>query len=397
MLSMAAGPSRAGGTKTVMIVAGEASGDMHGANLVRELRAVDPDLRFFGMGGPELDKAGVELLYDAAALSVVGIMEVFSHIGDILAARKILLRAMRERRPSLLVLIDFPDFNLMLAGRARKLGIPVFYYISPQVWAWRKRRVHKIGRLADRVAVILPFEKEYYRRCGYTVDFVGHPLLDTVSVTVSRDSFLERLGIDPGRTVVGLLPGSRRREIVTLLPDFLAAARKLADGRSDDFVFLVPRAPTVSEQLLEQNGISACRDHLDIRVLSEDRYDLMAACDGVVAASGTVTLELAILGIPTVVAYRVSPRSYLLGRLLIKLPWFSLVNLIAGRSVIPELLQDEVTAENIAGRLEPLLREGRERTRMRQGLDEVRNKLGCPGASGRAAAIALRMINGHEH
>jgi lipid-A-disaccharide synthase len=320
MQDMAPPASRA---KTVMIVAGEASGDLHGANLVRELRALCPNLLFFGMGGSELKNAGMELLYDAAALSVVGIMEVFSHLPDILAARKTLLKAMKERRPSLLVLIDFPDFNLMLAGRARKFGIPVLYYISPQVWAWRSGRVHKIGRLADRIAVILPFEKEFYRQHGYTVDFVGHPLLDTVSATMTGDRFLERLGIGPGKTVVGLLPGSRRREIMTLLPDFLAAALKLAGGRTDDFVFLIPRASTVSQQLLEDSGINAYRGSLDIRVVSDNRYDLMAACHAAVAASGTVTLELAILGIPTVVAYRLSPRSYWLGRLLIKLPWFS--------------------------------------------------------------------------
>lgn len=380
-----------------MIVTGEASGDMHGANLVRELRVLDQDLLFFGMGGTELKNAGAELLYDAAALSVVGIMEVFGHLVDILAARKTLIKAMKERRPSLLILIDFPDFNLMLAGRAKKLGIPVLYYISPQVWAWRSGRVHKIGRLADRIAVILPFEKEFYRRHGYTVDFVGHPLLDTVFITMTRDRFLERQAIEPGKTVIGLLPGSRRREIETLLPEFLAAARKLADGRTEEFVFLVPRASTVSQQLLEESGINACRGHLDIRVLSDNRYDLMGACDAVVAASGTVTLELAILGIPTVVAYRLSPRSYWLGRLLVKLQWFSLVNLIAGRSVIPELLQHEVTAENIAGHLQSILQKGPQRTRMLQGLDEVRDKLGCPGASRRTASIASSIIKRHEH
>ena len=393
---MAPSAPPAGREKKIMIVTGEASGDMHGANLVRELRALDHDLLFFGMGGTELKKTGTELLYDAARLSVVGIMEVLSHIADILAARKILLKAMKERRPSLLILIDFPDFNLMLAARARKLGIPVFYYISPQVWAWRSGRVHKIGRLADRIGVILPFEKEYYRQHGYTVDFVGHPLLDSVSVTMTRDRFLERLAIEPGKTVIGLLPGSRSREIEALLPEFLAAARKLADGGTDQFVFLVPRASTVSQQLLEENGINAYRDRLDIRVLADNRYDLMAACDAVVAASGTVTLELAILGVPTVAAYRLSPRSYRLGRLLVKLPWFSLVNLIAGRSVIPELLQNEVTADNIANHLQSILPQGQERIRMLRGLDEVRNKLGCPGASRRAANIALGIINRHE-
>ncbi len=378
-----------------MIVTGEASGDLHGAGLVRALRERKSDLRFFGMGGPELARAGTELLYDAARLSVVGVQEVFSHLGDIIAARRTLLRAMRERSPCLLILIDFPDFNLMLAARARKLGIPIFYYISPQVWAWRSGRVKKIGRLAARIAVILPFEEEYYRQRGYAVDFVGHPLLDAVAATANREEFRRAQQIAPSSTVVGLLPGSRRKEIVTLLPDFLAAAERLAQSLPGKCVFLVPRAPTVSPQLLLDNGIAAYRDRLDIRVLAENRYDLMAACDAAVAASGTVTLELAILGVPTVAAYRLSPRSYRIGRLLVKIPWFSLVNLIAGREIIPELLQDEVTPAAIADQLGRMLPEGEVRRQMLQGLAEVRSKLGSPGAAGRAAAIALEIIRQH--
>lgn len=382
-------------SEEIMIVAGEASGDMHGANLIRALREREPALRFFGMGGPELARAGVELLYDAARLSVVGLLEVFSHLADIIAARRTLLKAMRERRPSLLILIDFPDFNLMLAAHAGRLGIPVLYYISPQVWAWRSGRVKKIGRLAQRIAVILPFEEEFYRKRGYKVDFVGHPLLDTVRATVARDAFLREREIDPASTVVGLLPGSRRKEIMALLPDFLAAAEILARSKPGNYVFLVPQAPTVSSQLLEDHGIAAYRNRLDIRVLSDNRYDLMAASDAAVAASGTVTLELAILGIPTVAAYRLSPHTYRLGRLLVRLRWFSLVNLIAGREVIPELLQDDVTPAALADHLASLLPGGGDRARISQGLTEVRKKLGGPGAAGRTAEIALSIINSH--
>ena len=370
-----------------MIVTGEASGDMHGANLVRAMLEQDGNLRFFGMGGPELRKTGMEPLYDAARLSVVGLMEVFSHLGDILAARSTLFKAMQSRRPSLLILIDFPDFNLMLAAKAKKLGIPVFYYISPQVWAWRRKRVHTIGRLAERIAVILPFEEDFYRRYGYRVDFVGHPLLDTVSTTMDPDRFRQDLAIAPDTTVVGLIPGSRRKEIVALLPDFLAAAKLLAAGDSRNFVFLVPRAPTVAKELLEENGISSCRNQLDIRIVDENRYDLMASCDAAVAASGTVILELAILGIPTVATYRVSPRTYFLGRFLIKLPWFSLVNLIAGREIIPELLQDEVTAESIAGKLTPLLKDGAERGTIAGG----------PGGSQKPAWRTRCLSTGRNH
>lgn len=376
-----------------MIVTGEASGDLHGANLVRSMLAGQPDLHIFGMGGNELKAAGVELLYDAAKLSVVGITEVFSHLGDILTARRILIGQMQKRRPSLLILIDFPDFNLMLAKKARKYGIPVFYYISPQVWAWRQGRTKKIGRLADRIAVILPFEKDFYRTHDIDVDFVGHPLMDTVSTTMDKHAFRKSLAIEPEKTVVGLLPGSRRKEITSLLPDFLAAAQYLSDSTDNDYVFVVPKASTVSTQLLEENGISTYRDRLDIRIIDHDRYDLMACCDAVVAASGTVTLELAILNVPTVATYRVSPRTYKLGRMLVKLQWFSLVNLIAGKTVIPELLQDEVTPENIARELSAILKDGKERDIMLHGFSEVRKKLGKPGASRRAANIALSMVN----
>ena len=378
--------------KQIMIVTGEASGDMHGANLVRSMLAIAPDLEFFGMGGKELKDAGVEQLYDAAKLSVVGLTEVFSHLGDILAARRLLIKRMRESRPALLILIDFPDFNLMLAKKAKKLGVPVFYYISPQVWAWRQGRVKKIGRLADRIAVIIPFEKDFYRSRGIEVDFVGHPLMDTVATTMDSEQFRESLSIKPGKTIVGLLPGSRIKEIISLLPDFLAAAKHLSDATENDYVFVVPKASTVSHQLLEENGISTFRDLLDIRVIDRNRYDLMASCDAVVAASGTVTLELAILGVPTVAAYRLSPRTFRLARLLVKLQWFSLVNLIADRTVIPELLQDEITPENIAHELSLILKDNKERHTMLQGLDEVRTKLGKPGASRRAAEIALSLV-----
>lgn len=383
-------------SRQVMIVTGEASGDMHGANLIRSLAELDGSLHFFGMGGPELKKAGAEILCDAAKLAVVGLTEVFSHLGAILAARRTLTRAMRERRPLLLILIDFPDFNLMIADQARKLGIPVFYYISQQVWAWRSGRVKKIGRLTDRIGVILPFEKDFYQARGVTVDFVGHPLLDAITAIPAKDGCRKKLGIEPDATVIGLLPGSRRKEITSLLPDFLAAARLLTKATDRKYVFLVPRASTVSRQLLDESGISDYHSLLDIRVSDENRYDIMAACDAVVAASGTVTLELAILGVPTLTTYRLSARTYPLARLLVRLPWFSLVNLIAGREVIPELLQKEVTPNQISAELARIIEIEEVRTEMIRGLAEVRKKLGRPGASRRAAEIALDLIRNNE-
>jgi lipid-A-disaccharide synthase len=380
--------------REVMIVAGEASGDLHGANLVRAMQAQEPDLRFCGMGGQALREAGVELLCDAAKLAVVGLVEVLSHLGDILRARRALIERLRDRRPALLILIDYPDFNLLLAKQAKKLGIPVFYYISPQIWAWRSSRVHAIKRLTDRVAVILPFEQAFYAQYGYQVDFVGHPLMDSVKPGLSPAAFRDLHRIEPTRKLVGLLPGSRRKEVAALLPDFLAAAELLAKDRPQDYTFLIPQAPTISRALLEAHGLAAWRDHFDYRIVTEDRYAMMGACDAAVAASGTVLLELAILGVPTVAAYRVSPHTYFLGRLLIhSVRFFSLVNLIGEREIIPELLQKEVTPERIAQHLQAMLEDAQTRASMLAGLQEVKTRLGAPGASGRAAAVALDILN----
>jgi lipid-A-disaccharide synthase len=380
--------------REVMIVAGEASGDLHGANLVRAMQAQEPNLRFCGMGGQALREAGVELLCDAAKLAVVGLVEVLSHLGDILRARRALIERMRDHRPALLILIDYPDFNLLLAKQAKKLGIPVFYYISPQIWAWRSSRVHAIKRLTDRVAVILPFEQAFYAQYGYQVDFVGHPLMDSVKPGLSPAAFRDLHRIEPTRKLVGLLPGSRRKEVAALLPDFLAAAELLAKDRPQDYTFLIPQAPTISRALLEAHGLAAWRDRFDYRIITEDRYAMMAACDAAAAASGTVLLELAILGVPTVAAYRVSPHTYFLGRLLIRsVRFFSLVNLIGEREIIPELLQKEVTPERIAQQLQAMLEDAGTRTSILAGLQEVKTRLGAPGASERAAAVALDILN----
>ncbi|MGD9950382.1 MAG: lipid-A-disaccharide synthase [Desulfobulbus sp.] len=376
----------------IMIVAGEASGDLHGANLVRAMRESLPEVHFSGMGGIELERAGVELLCDASKIAVVGAFEVISHLGDIFAARRALIGRMRGRRPSLLILIDYPDFNLLLAKQAKKLGIPVFYYISPQIWAWRKSRVHKIARLTDRVAVILPFEQAFYAGYGYEVDFVGHPLLDSVRPQKSAEAFRQSLGIGPDRRLVGLLPGSRSKEITSLLPDFLKAATLLAE-KEPNLTFLLPQAPTIDRGLLEAHGLKEAEQQFDIRVITEDRYSMMAACDAAVAASGTVLLELAILGVPSVATYRVTPLTYRLGRLLIRgIRFFSLVNLIADREIIPELLQDEVTPERIARELEPLVQPTPQRTAMIDGFIEVCRRLGGPGASKRTAQVTLELL-----
>ncbi len=372
----------------IMIVAGEASGDMHGAKLVAAMREQAPDLTVCGIGGPALAEQGVEILYDSAQLAVVGIVEVISHFRFIREAMRALEKRLREQPPSLLILIDYPDFNLILAKKAKRLGIPVFYYISPQVWAWRSGRVKTIKARVNRLAVILPFEKEFYKKHGMAVDFVGHPLMDSVRTTQTRADFLRSLGLAPESTVIGILPGSRRREIAGMLPVFLAAAKQMRE-RMVRPVFLLPLAPTLSEDDLLANGLADAG--VEVRVIRENRYDLMGACDAVMAASGTVSLELAILNVPMVISYRVSPLTYFLGRRLIKVQYASLVNLVAGREVVPELLQDEAVPEKIADATLRLIENQAERARMLAGLAEVRERLGGPGASERSARLALNL------
>jgi lipid-A-disaccharide synthase len=377
----------------VMIIAGEASGDLHGARLVQAMLQQSPGLSFYGMGSREMAAAGVEILFEASRIAVVGLVEVLTHFPDILTALKILRKRIREDPPDLLVLIDFPDFNLLLARYAKKYRIPIFYYISPQVWAWRAGRVKTIGRLVDSVGVILPFEESFYRSRGVAARYVGHPLLDSVKVTADRETFCRKHGINPNHKLIGLLPGSRRKEIAALLPDFLASAERLLGRHDHKFVFLLPIAPTISEEELWDNGLNSYSEIINIHLIREDRYDMMASCDAVIAASGTVTLELTLLDVPMVVVYKVSPHTYYMGRLLIRnLRFFSLVNLIAERSVVPELLQDEVNPTRIETELARLLFDDKVKNEMRQGLAEARTRLGGPGASLQAAELAFSIL-----
>ena len=376
-----------------MIVTGEASGDLHGSHLVKSIQKTSPDFTFCGMGGEMLHKAGVEILFDAAKIAVVGFFEVVSHLKDIIAAQKILRKRLETARPALLILIDFPDFNFLLARKAKKIGIPVFYYISPQVWAWRSGRVKTIAKLVDKIGVILPFEEQFYRDRGVDAHYVGHPLLDSVHSSVTRDDFCGKNNIDNKQKIIGILPGSRSKEIAKLLPVFLEAALLLKNKSEGEPVFLIPRAPTISEDALLDSGVREYRNQLNLKIISKERYDLMASCDIVIAASGTVTLELLLLDTVMVVAYKLSPYTYRLGKLLIDVQYFTLVNLIADKEVVPELLQEEANPKTICEKLFKLLYCKTEIDEMRAGFRVVKEKLGNPGASDRASEIALGIIN----
>jgi len=379
--------------KSIMIVAGEASGDLHGAALVKALRGIAGDLNIFGVGGEELEKSGVEILCHSEKLAVMGVTEVFSSLREILKSLRLLKSEMRRRRPDLLLLIDFADFNLRLAESARRLKIPVFYYITPKVWVWRKNRVKKLARCVDCAGVILPFEESYLQERGVRAKYVGNPVLDSVKISLSRSQFCRRYGIDENKSVVGIFPGSRKKEVSALLPIFLEAARRMQRKYARDLAFCIPLASTLTLETLEQSGLKDFYGELDLHVLPHDRFELMASCDAVVAASGTVTLELAILGVPMVVAYKLSQVSYLIGRMFIDIPYFSLVNIIAGKNVVTELLQEQVHPAAVEIELARILFDEGVRRTMKEELAEIRKILGRDGASATAAQLAIDTMN----
>ncbi len=372
-----------------MIVAGEASGDLHGADLARELLELDSGLTLSGIGGVEMAAAGVKIHYDISRLAVMGIIEVLSRLKDIRAAMKNLEYQFRINRPNLLILIDYPGFNLELARRAKKYNIAILYYISPKIWAWREGRINSIKKYVDRLAVILPFEEKYYKGHGLEVDFVGNPLLDKVKTSLLPEKFKSLYDIDHDASVIGIMPGSRKQEIAKLLPLFMQTALKL-DKKIGKCVFLLPLAATLTENDLKDYGIMDSR--LDIRIFNDKRYEAMAACDAAMAASGTLTMELALLQVPLVVCYRVSQLTYLLAKSFIKVEFASLVNLVAERKIVPELLQNKATPENIYQEILPLLLSTETRDSMKRELAGVCKKLGEPGGAKRTAAIAVEML-----
>jgi lipid-A-disaccharide synthase len=378
----------------IMMIAGEASGDLHGANLARELKSLDSSWQLSGIGGTGMAGAGVNLLYDISNLAVMGIIEVLNRLKDIRSAMRILEERFKKNRPDLLILIDYPGFNLEMARRAKKYNIPVLYYISPKIWAWREGRIESIKKYVDRMAVILPFEKKFYQDHGVFVDFVGNPLLDHVHATLTPAQFKNRYNIDSDAAVIGIMPGSRRQEIKKLLPLFLQAAVML-NREMKKCVFLLPLASTLSE---DEIAIHCGRvdSLLDVRIIKDEHYGAMAACDAAMAASGTLTMELAILKVPMVVCYRVSLVSYLLAKPFIKVKYASLVNLVAEKEVVPELLQHKATPENIYKEILPLLLNKDAAEAMRDNLAETCKQLGEPGASKRVAKLVREIIAAGE-
>jgi lipid-A-disaccharide synthase len=379
-------------TPRVLIVAGEASGDLYGGLLMRAMAAEGPVV-FSGIGGPTMRAAGLAPVADASALAVTGILEVAARFPSIWGAWRATTRVLDdpERGPDLAILIDYPDFNLRVAARAKRAGVPVLYFISPQVWAWRRGRLARMAGVVSRMLVILPFEEELYRAAGIPVEFVGHPLLDLVHADRTRGQARALLGLDPDRPMVALLPGSRPNEVRAHIGPLLGAARILGE-EFRDLQFVLTVAPTLPRAFV-QSLMTACAGPRRPPVLvGEDRYDAVAAADVAVVASGTATLETALLGVPMVVIYRMNPLTYLLARMATDLPHIGMPNLIAGRRIAPELVQDDCTPARIAAETRRLLTDPEAARVMRRGLEEVRGRLGQPGAIGRAAGAAWDMI-----
>ena len=369
----------------IMIIAGEASGDIHGAHLVKAIRALNPGLDFFGIGGNALREAGVRVRVDNSQIAVVGVSEAFLKLRILLSALRVAKEDLRRIRPALLIVIDFPDFNLRVARAAKELDIPVMYYIGPQVWAWRTGRVKKIKKVVDHMVVIFPFEVSFYNKWRVPVTFVGHPLLDGKTSGTGREKKgnLSRNGL-----LVGLLPGSRNEEVTRLLPTMIQVAEILSE-RIPGIRFAVPVASSVDRTLVESIVRKRAAGFLS---LSSRLRDVLDEAKLVITASGTVTLEAAIAGTPMIIVYKVSPLSYRLGKCLIRVKHIGLVNLVAGRPVVPELIQHEASVEKIAYQALQMLGDDNRLSKIRRQLRYVAQSLGSPGASKRAAEVAIRLL-----
>ena len=370
---------------TIMLVAGEASGDLHGATLCQALRLLSPGSRLLGMGGPRMAKAGMELLIDVTASAAVGGTEAFGRVPALYRAYRT-LRAVVEGadRPGVLVLIDFPEFNLRLARAARRAGVPVVYFIPPQLWAWRGWRMKTMRRLVSLVLAVLPFEPPLYRRAGVPVEFVGHPVLDALVAAPARDAARRELGVEGPGPVIGILPGSRREEIERVLPAMRQAVARIGAAHPGAR-FLLAQAPTIDRAVIERSAAGGPA----ITVVSDRTYAVMRAADLLLVTSGTATLEAALLGTPMVVCYRVSQLTYSAFRPLVRVPWISLANLTLGRAVVPELYQKAMTGEALAREALRVLDTPGALQAQRRAFAELAGLLGEPGVGARAARLVL--------
>ena len=380
------------GHKLILIIAGEASADLHGSNLVKYIKKLDTSFRFIGIGGELMREAGVEILFNSSEMAVVGATEVISKIGTIYRAARDIKYILKNSHPDLLILIDYPDFNIHIAHTAKKAGVPVLYFISPQLWAWRKGRVKKIERRIDRMAVILPFEEEFYKERGVTVDYVGHPILDSIPKDIKNDEILKSLNLRNAFPIIGIIPGSRKEEIQRMLPSMVEAA-EIIGKRYPAIRCVLPLASTIPIEFVES---IIKKSSVQIDLPNGNIYDILSICHAAMVTSGTATLETALMGIPMVVAYKLSTLSYWVGRMVVDVPFISLANLVAGEKVVTELIQHEVTPKRLAEELLVLLGDEEARNTMISKMGTLRNRLGNGSACQKTAEIALHMV-GRRH
>jgi len=372
----------------LLLSCGEASGDLYAGELTRELFALDPALTITGLGGPQLAAAGGRLIDDYRDLAVTGLTEAIAKLPRSLEARRALVADAQRARPDALILIDFPDFNFRLAPPIKRLGVPVIYYISPQIWAWRPGRLATIRKIADCVLVIFPFEESIYREGGVPVEFVGHPLVDLAKPSAGREAFLSARGLSPEAPTVAILPGSRPNEVSRILPDLVAAARQIR-AAVPAAQFIVARAPRLGDGLFER---VRARELGAAAIVEGDTDTVLASADVALTASGTATVQAALHDTPMVIVYRVSPLSYRLLRRLVTVETIGMVNLIAGERIVPELVQEAFTADAVAREAISMLTDASRAAAIRAGLATVRARLGGPGASRRAAQAVMRVL-----
>ncbi len=367
----------------VLMIAGEASGDLHGSGVVRVLKSLRPGIDVYGVGGLGMRCEGMDVVVDSAEMAFMGFVEVLKNLRTVRRVERKLEGLLESRRPDVVVCIDYPGFNLRFARAAARRGIPVLYYISPQVWAWHRSRVRGMRGTVRSMKVVFPFEVEIYRRAGIDVEFVGHPVVERIGATMPRDAFFSRNGLDGTKKILALLPGSRLQEIAKILPVMLEAARMLTRGGGVQAVLGV--APNL--------GMGAVQEYLksapEVMAVEQSTYDLMAHADAALVTSGTATLETGWFGTPMVVVYRTSPVTYVIGRMLVDVPYIGLVNIVAGSKVVPELIQGALTRENLLREVTPLLCDASAAAAMRQKLAVIKERLGAPGASARVAQAVL--------
>lgn len=374
--------------QTVMLVAGEASGDQHAANMFLALKKRLPAVTGFGMGSAKMRKAGIDIHFDSSNIGVIGLIEVLKHYRDIKQALKLMQQLVCQKKPDLLICIDYKEFNFKLARHAKQAGIKVLFYISPQIWAWRPGRVVKYGRVIDMMAVIFPFETHYYQAHNIPVRYVGHPSVDKVHVQYSKAQAIKYFQLNATRPIIGLLPGSRQNEIKRLLPEMLATI-KLVAAAVPETQFVLVQADSINTTLLQSY---LQQSSLTISIIKNQSYDIIQCCDGVLTASGTATVEVALLGVPMVIIYKLSIITYYLARILVKTPYIGLPNIIAGRVIVKEFIQHHANAENIASELMKILTDSHYAQQMRDDLKQLKEQLGKGGGSANIAELAVQML-----